>query len=121
MSDLRRILKILVFCACCLAGTQSSGVCVPPTLDLCPGTVIPEGVPSVRLGTNRWADVDGDGTFDTTPPTGNGPGRSYSLEDTRGCSCEQIIEELDLGKGHVKFGCSISAMDDWVEFVASNP
>ena len=29
----------------------------------------------------------------------------------------QIIEELGLGKGHTKFGVSISAMDEWVALV----
>jgi len=47
----------------------------------------------------------------------NGPDRSYDIIDTAGCSCEQIIENLELGTGHSKFGCSISAMDDWVEIV----
>jgi hypothetical protein len=54
------------------------------------------------------------GVFDTVEPNGNGPRRSYTIEDTAGCSCEQIIAELDLGAGHSKLGCSISAMDDWV-------
>ena len=46
-------------------------------------------------------------------PNGKGPERSYTIETTGGCSCEQIIDELGLGKGHSKFGCSISAMDEW--------
>jgi hypothetical protein len=82
--------------------------------DACPATAIPEGVPTVRLGTSRWALVDDDLEFDTTNPKGKGPGRSYSTTDTAGCSCEQIIAALELGKGHEKFGCSISAMDEWV-------
>ena len=85
--------------------------------DYCPDTVIPEGVPTVRLGTNRWALTDGDFDFDTTAPNGKGPGRSYSTAGTAGCSCEQIIDAQGLGDGHSKFGCSISAMDDWISFV----
>lgn len=85
--------------------------------DVCAGTLIPEGVPTVKLGVNRWALVDGDHNFDTTLPGGSGPKRSYTIEETRGCSCEQIIQELDLGEGHVKFGCSIGAMDSWVASV----
>jgi hypothetical protein len=65
--------------------------------DLCPETVIPEGVPSVRLNINRWALVDADLDFDTTQPAGKGPNRSYSTSDTGGCSCEQIIEAQGLG------------------------
>ncbi|HSN55895.1 MAG TPA: endonuclease/exonuclease/phosphatase family protein, partial [Candidatus Sulfomarinibacteraceae bacterium] len=43
---------------------------VADALDFCPGTVIPESVPTQQLGTNRWALVDGDGIFDTNPPNG---------------------------------------------------
>jgi len=85
--------------------------------DFCPGTMLPEEAPTKSLGTNRWALVDDDFEFDTTAPNGRGPGRSYSTTDTAGCSCEQIIAAQGLGDGHTKFGCSISAMDDWVELV----
>lgn len=95
---------------------DDDGVC--GDVDVCEGTVLPEDVPTVRLGTNRFADVDGDGVFDTTPPNGKGPGRAYTIEQTGGCSCRQIIDALGLGKGHEKFGCSISAMDEWLELLA---
>ena len=87
--------------------------------DVCSGTVIPESVPTRRLGVNRFALVDDDGVFDTTPPPGGGggPGLSFNIEDTAGCSCKQIIEGLSLGKGHEKFGCSTSAMEAWVSLV----
>ena len=86
---------------------------IPDSEDLCAGTVIPEAVPTDRLGVNRWALVDGDGVFDTTMPEGAGPGYYFDLEDTAGCSCEQIIGMLGLGKGHERFGCSNSAMLEW--------
>jgi len=90
---------------------------VPNDLDLCSDTVIPESVPTVHLGTNRWALVDDDGVFDTSRPRGRGRGldRSYTIEDTAGCSCEQIIDELHLGIGHEKFGCSAGAMENWIQ------
>jgi hypothetical protein len=94
---------------------DDDGVC--GDVDECPCTELPEDVPTVALGTNRWADVNGDGVFDTTLPNGVGPSRSYTIEDTHGCSCEQIIEELQLGEGHEKFGCSISAMDTWISLL----
>lgn len=84
--------------------------------DFCPGTVIPESVPTRRLNPNRWALVGGDLDFDTVSK-GKGPKRSYSTADTAGCSCEQIIGAQGLGKGHTKFGCSNGAMDNWVELV----
>ncbi len=102
---------------------------VADDVDVCPETVIPEAtVPSQRLGVNRWALVDGDGIFDTTPP----PGRSgpvgertslppvvdpFTVQQTGGCSCEQIIDALGLGQGHVKFGCSTGAMRTWIDLV----
>ncbi len=43
--------------------------------------------------------------------------KSFTIESTACCSCEQIVDELGLGKGHEKFGCSISAMEDWIAIV----
>jgi hypothetical protein len=67
--------------------------------------------PTTRLGTNRWADLDGDGIFDTTGK--NASDRFFTLEDTAGCSCAQIIDICGYGNGHSKFGCSHSVMDWW--------
>jgi predicted extracellular nuclease len=92
---------------------------VPNNSDACPATALPESVPTTALGTNRFADTNGDGVFETTNPRGKGPEKSFDLEDTAGCSCEQIIEAQGLGDGHVKFGCSISAVEDWVELIRS--
>ena len=97
---------------------DSDGDGVLDSDDICPDTAIPEGVPTVRLKPNRWALTDGDFDFDTiVKGKGKGPNRSYTVEETAGCSCEQIIESQDLGLGHTYHGCSISAMDDWVELV----
>lgn len=101
----------------CLTPPDSDGDSVPDSLDRCPDTSIPENVPTVRLGVNRFALVDADTTFDTRAPNGKGPQKSFTIEDTAGCSCEQIIAALGLGKGHAKFGCSISAMEEWVDMV----
>jgi len=86
--------------------------------DVCPETVIPEPVPTVALGINRWALADGDGVFDTEPPEGEGPAGSFTVEDTAGCSCAQIIEEMSLGLGHEQFGCSTGVMRVWVDRVS---
>ena len=87
--------------------------------DFCEGTFIPEAtVPSQGLNPNHWALLDGDTIFDTvTKGNGNGPGLSFTTTDTAGCSCEQIIVGLGLGQGHVKHGCSNSAMLDWLALV----
>lgn len=99
-----------------IADADGDGILDPD--DRCADTAIPESVPTVRLGVNRWALVNGDGVFDTTTPPGAGPGFEFELQDTAGCSCEQIIDELGLGHGHERFGCSNSAMLDWVSFAA---
>lgn len=84
--------------------------------DLCPDTVIPESVfMTTGLGVNRFALVDEDGTFSTTSPPGKGPQRIFTIQDTAGCSCEQIIARLNLGRGHTKFGCSIGALQTWID------
>ena len=73
----------------------------------------------MRLKPNRWALTDADSDFDTiVKGKGKGPNNSYTIEDTAGCSCEQIIEALGLGLGHTYHGCSISAMDYWIELVS---
>jgi len=89
------------------------------SVDVCPDTWIPEGVPTVRLGTNRFALVDDDLIFDTEAPAGRGPGGVFTTEDTAGCSCEQIIEAQGLGGGHTKFGCSLGEMREWITLVNS--
>jgi hypothetical protein len=97
---------------------DTDGDGVPDNVDLCPeDTVIPESVPTRRLGVNRWALVDDDDVFDTTPPPGGGEGPqfTFTLTDTLGCSCEQIIAEVGLGRGHEKFGCSSGALLEWIE------
>ncbi len=102
---------------------DGDGVC--GDLDRCPDTAIPESVPTVRLKTHRWAQVDDDLQFDTdgsdsdsgndsdSGSDGGGSGRSYATTDTGGCSCEQIIEVCGHGRGHVRFGCSNGVMDLW--------
>jgi hypothetical protein len=66
---------------------------------------------------NRFALTDGDAIFDTTPSQGKKPGQVFTLADTAGCSCAQIIEVLGLGEGYTKFGCSSNAMKEWIEMV----
>lgn len=94
---------------------DSDGDGVPDGADVCAGTVVPESVPTSSLNPNRYALVDGDGVFDT--PASNGSADVFTLEDTAGCSCEQIIDALHLGNGHRKHGCSIGIMRRWVDQV----
>ncbi|MDH3351583.1 MAG: hypothetical protein OEM60_01920 [Gammaproteobacteria bacterium] len=86
--------------------------------DFCADTSIPEAVPSVTLLPNHWALTDDDDPFDfDTVIVGKGPNRSYTVEDTAGCSCEQIIEIQGFNAGHMMYGCSIGVMDHWIDVV----
>ncbi|MEE8525997.1 MAG: right-handed parallel beta-helix repeat-containing protein [Thermoanaerobaculia bacterium] len=96
---------------------DSDGDGVLDTVDVCPGTAIPEAVPTRRFGKNRWALMDGT-DFEQAPPQA-GSKRSFTTTDTGGCSCEQIVAVAGLGGGHLKFGCSTSVMLAWVELVNS--
>jgi len=87
-------------------------------VDACPETTLPESVPTTSLGVNRFAETDGDGVFDTTPPSKKAPKHVFTIVETAGCSCDQIIDELDLGNGIRKFGCSIETMTTWIGSVA---
>ena len=81
--------------------------------DRCLGTVIPEGAPTKGLKPNHYALVNGDTTFDT-----NGGSSVFTLQQTAGCSCEQIIVRGGPGqRAQAKFGCSQGTMEDWILFV----
>ena len=91
---------------------------VPNNNDYCPDTVIPESVPTTRnLGRNRSALTEdaGFGVFETAPP--NPRGLVFTIEDTAGCSCEQIIEAQGLGIVSTRFGCSLREMRKWIRQV----
>ncbi|HEX2251728.1 MAG TPA: lamin tail domain-containing protein [Thermoanaerobaculia bacterium] len=87
--------------------------------DRCPGTVVPESVPTVRLQPNHYALVDGDDVFDTVVRGQAAAAETFTLEQTGGCSCSQIVAASGLGHGHAMHGCSVGAMRDWVELVAA--
>lgn len=87
------------------------------TDDLCPNTLIPESSAKNGLLPNKHALLDNDGSFDTQLPYGggSGSGNSYTTTDTKGCSCEQIVTSMELGKGHSKHGCSTGVMDKFIK------
>jgi len=95
---------------------------IPAYMDVCPeGTVVPEEVvPTEELKPNRFAlnNTTDPFIFAKGVPKGQGQGSNkgpYTLTDTWGCNCEQIIELTGLGKGHVKFGCSGGNLQCFVE------
>jgi hypothetical protein len=92
------------------ADPDDDGVPIGP--DVCAGTAIPEGVPTVGLKPNHYALVDGDTTFDTV--AAGMSGSVYTTTDTGGCSCEQILDALSAGLGQYKFGCTADTLDGWI-------
>ena len=82
------------------ADDDGDGVC--NNMDVCADTVVPEGVPTEELKPNHYALVDDDRFFDTTPPPGN-PNKNmpqFHIGDTRGCSCEQILDFIENKNTH---------------------
>ena len=66
------------------------------SVDVCPDTRIPESVPTDKLGVGRFALTTRARTFTTLSPelpagTPQPFPRIFTLDDTRGCSCEQIL------------------------------
>jgi len=79
--------------------------------DMCPGTAVDE--PWEELGTNRWIWNGTD--WVTSLPKGKGPEADFTMEQTHGCSCFQILATYgDPMKGHYKFGCSQSVIEEFI-------
>lgn len=100
------------------------GACLPDDIDedgilnvddKCSETVLPESIPFKRLLKNRYSDIDADGVFETMTD-GDIIDSGYSLADTYGCSCEQILEHKP-GKnmGEKFFGCTESTIETWID------
>jgi len=87
--------------------------------DLCPETITDAdaGVPSRWLGRNRWADLDGDGQFESGWGWGSYVLSGLDMEATGGCSCTDIIDTLGLGRSAEFFGCHTWVMAWWSWFV----
>lgn len=92
--------------------SDSDADSVPEDQDRCPGTQIPEGVPAKALLPDHYALVNGDTTFDT-----NGGTLTFTVQQTAGCSCAQILAAQGFGKGQAKHGCAQDTISDWIAFV----
>ncbi len=123
--------------------TNAIGVCLPSVVDsdadgvadpddLCPGTAIPEGLPTAELKKRRYALVDGDNVFDTgaeddsnsdddsssDDDASDAPVPQFTTEDTAGCSCEQILDGLGLEANKGRHGCKLKVMEEWVSLLS---
>ncbi|MFC1768671.1 NosD domain-containing protein [Nanoarchaeota archaeon] len=123
----------------CITGeiTDDDGDGVPNSEDLCPGTDTPEEVPTEipdkngkahggYLLPNHYAQLDADPLFEVKIPiglSGEIVDSEFSLFDTHGCSCEQIIDRKS-GAGQDKnddkrFGCSKGMIQGFADDPAS--
>ena len=93
---------------------------VPELQDKCPNTTLPENF--IKLNPNKYGDVDGDKIFETVTKVKIGKKKTekmidsvYSLVDTYGCSCHQILD-IKPGKdnGELKNGCSKGILEDFI-------
>ena len=82
--------------------------------DFCSATLIPETIPTAQLHNNRYALT---GSPDKTIFESNNK-IVITTTYTSGCSCEQIVNQADLGQGHIKFGCSKSVLEQWHDLVS---
>lgn len=89
---------------------DGDGVC--GDVDLCDGTV--DDNPSKGLNPNQWAVIGGVWTVGAP----NGPGLSFDMDATGGCSCTQIVDSCGYGNGHLKKGCSPGVTSLWADGVA---
>jgi len=88
--------------------------------DFCPHTAA-DLAGSVRLNPNHWK-YNGFSFIQGLTKSGRSNGVMYTLADTRGCGCDQIISIFQsytgyLYEGHKKFGCSTGLIEDFIEFI----
>jgi cysteine-rich repeat protein len=106
---------------CALEDLDHDGV-----LDLdddCLATRIPEGVPTGHLNNDRYAIVSGTRNhagyvmFDTAVRSRLNATDALTTQDTRGCSCEQILEVLRQRSGDdQRTGCSRDTIRRWLDY-----
>ncbi len=71
---------------------------VPNSKDYCPATSFPEGSPTEYMSFDRYALTSPRGNLSTLPVFRVGPRKTisrYTIADTRGCSCEQLLDAVD--------------------------
>jgi hypothetical protein len=101
---------------CVVIPVDTDGDGVPDDQDKCtdPATVLPEGVPTLELRPNHYAQINPDIPFEVGTPGGGYSTSSIDLYNTFGCSCEQILEcKPGNNNGEYKFGCTEGTMNVW--------
>ncbi len=77
-----------------------------------------EVVPTELLLVDHYAEIGGDGVFNTNIGSAAAPeivSSGYTLADTYGCTCEQILAwKPGLNSGEFKYGCTEGTMQTWM-------
>jgi len=99
---------------------DDDGDSVLDAADVCPQTVFPETTLTTdSLKKNRWAlSQDGSQFFQAPPQSGSK--FQFTTADTGGCNCAQIVSNLGVGDGHLRYGCSTSVMLQWESYLNGN-
>lgn len=97
----------------CNESSDSDNDGVVNTIDRCPASM-DDDVFHSTLGNYRLADVDGDGVFETKEKKLI-KNSNYSLSDTYGCTCSDILETLEYQKYYDKHGCTERLLKSWIE------
>ncbi|MBX4212548.1 hypothetical protein KW787_03795 [Candidatus Pacearchaeota archaeon] len=88
------------------------------TKDLCPNTVIPEGI---SLKYPRYANIDSDGAFETKNNKGKIVNSNYNMNITRGCSCTQILDLMkSKSQQAYSHGCTKATLDKFIKNTNEN-
>lgn len=83
--------------------------------DHCQFSVLPELVPTESLMPNHYADVDGDGYFESRSPKSKTLLENLKpFGETFGCSCKEILDaKPGQDEGETKFGCTGGTLTVW--------
>lgn len=82
--------------------------------DFCPDTTR-DSIDEENIKPGHYAWIDDDDILFTVG--GKKDREEYTMEDTGGCSCFQILTETGAGKGQFKHGCSPGTMKNWIEYI----
>lgn len=85
--------------------------------DRCHFSVLPEAVPTEKLNPNHYADIDGDGYFESVEKKDDSPvDDAIPFTETGGCSCTEILDaKPGEDKGEIKQGCTKDTLDTWIK------
>lgn len=96
----------------CDADNDNDGVA--DEADLCENTDADLTVPSLALGPNRRV-FDGTDRITYFKGKWNGPKADFTMEDTHGCNCEQILAMTPGNHvGEYKFGCTKGTIESFI-------